>query len=379
MNKQNFEWARGIPIAIIALILMIMYKTIDNFSQITTAIGRFLGIISPLLYGIFFAYFFYFPFRKVLAFFGKSKLKFIAKRKKFFSIFVMIILVALIIVFIVRIIAPILIESLTDLINSIPFYVRSIMGYIALLDNNSFLSSLNLTENLTGVVNDTVNQFLNIALVEQLTRGIFSIAGGIFNIILGIFIMLYILADLDNIVKYFKRMSNALIRNGKVRSRLHQYLKQANSAILTFLASKGLDSIINMVVVTSILLIFRVPYAFLFGFVAGIFNFIPYLGTMIAMSIISVLNLITIGPARAFQVLIILLIFQQLDANYIEPKIMNTSLKISPILVIVSVIAGGAYFGIAGMFLAVPFVTVIAQILVEYMDHHAADKNNKNN
>jgi predicted PurR-regulated permease PerM len=124
-----------------------------------------------------------------------------------------------------------------------------------------------------------------------------------------------------------------------------------------------------MVSVMSILFIFQVPYAFLLGFMAGIFNFIPYLGSLIAVSFISVIALITCKFNVAVPVIIALLIFQQLDANFIEPRIMKTSLKISPILVIVSVIAGGAYFGPAGMFLAVPLVCVVKQIVLEYIDH----------
>ncbi|MCL2255011.1 MAG: AI-2E family transporter [Lachnospiraceae bacterium] len=373
MNKPNFEWTKWIPITIIAIVLMITYKTFDNISQITSGIARFLGIVSPLLYGILFAYFLFIPFKKVKAYFGRSKWKFIAKRKKLFSIFVIFLLLVTIIVFIVLVIAPILIASIMDLINSIPFYVRSIMDYIQLLDDEPVITALNISESLTEMVEGITSQFLNRTLMEQLTRGVFSLAGGLFNIVLGIFICLYILTDLENIAAFFNRLSIAVIKNEKLRGRLHQYLKQVNKVILTFLASKGLDSIINMIAVTVILRILNVPYPILFGFIAGVFNFIPYLGSLIAMTFISMINIITAGPAKAIQVLIILLIFQQLDANYIEPKIMNTSLKISPILVIVSVIAGGAYFGIVGMFLAVPLVTIVKQILIEYMDHHVKE------
>jgi len=61
------------------------------------------------------------------------------------------------------------------------------------------------------------------------------------------------------------------------------------------------------------------------------------------------------------------MIYQQFDANFIEPRIMKSSLKISPVLVIIAVVVGGAYFGIAGMFFAVPIVAIIKQILLEYV------------
>ena len=370
MNKPIFEWNKWIPITIIAVLLMIIYKTFDNFAQITGAIGKFFSVISPLLFGILFAYFLYTPFIKVRRLFGKSRIKFIAKRNKFFSVTVVMMIMILAIFFIAMVIAPILITSVLELANSIPNYVNSLVSYISLLDDDPFWSTLNISESMAGFLDGAINQYVNFALMEQLTRGLLGIAGGLANIILGLFITLYILADLENIKAFFERLSCAVIKNAKYRERVHKYMRQINKVLFTFLSSKGLDSLINVVVVTTILLAFNVPFAFLFGFVAGVFNFIPYLGTLIAMTFISLINIITTGPVKAFQVLIVLLIFQQLDANYIEPKIMNTNLKISPILVIVSVIAGGAYFGIAGMFLAVPLVTVVQQVLIEYMDHH---------
>ena len=371
MNKPNLEWPKWIPITIVGILFIITYKAFDNLSQITSAIGRFFSAVSPLIFGILFSYFLYTPFEKVKKAFGKSKIKFLAKRKKLFSVITIFLFLVLIIVFIALVIAPILIASLLDLANSIPFYVNSLVNYIELLDDDTLWASFNISDSLAGFIDDAVNQYFNFALMEQLTRGVLDFVGGLFNVILGLVITLYILADLENIANFFNRLSIALFKNIKLRERVHKYLRQINSTLFTFLSSKGLDSIINILVVTAILLIFNVPFAFLFGFIAGVFNFIPYLGSLMAMTFISLINIITAGPTKALQVLVVLLIFQQIDANYIEPKIMNTSLKISPILVIVSVIAFGAYFGIPGMFLAVPTVAIIKQIMIEYVDHHA--------
>ena len=106
----------------------------------------------------------------------------------------------------------------------------------------------------------------------------------------------------------------------------------------------------------------------LLGIIAGIANFIPYLGSLIAVIFISLLTLLTGGLELAIPTSILLIIFQQIDGNYIEPRIMKTVLKLSPILVIFAVIVGGAYFGIVGMFLGVPFVAICKQILLEYIE-----------
>ena len=65
---------------------------------------------------------------------------------------------------------------------------------------------------------------------------------------------------------------------------------------------------------------------------------------------------------------IVVIILQQIDANIINPKIIGSSLEISPLLVILSITIGGSYFGIMGMFLAVPIAVVIKIMLTDFVD-----------
>lgn len=78
---------------------------------------------------------------------------------------------------------------------------------------------------------------------------------------------------------------------------------------------------------------------------------------------------------------IVVIILQQIDANIINPKIVGNSLKISPLLVMFAITVGGAYFGMLGMFLAVP-VAAVLKILVEdfikYKDKKREEKEIKN-
>ena len=64
-----------------------------------------------------------------------------------------------------------------------------------------------------------------------------------------------------------------------------------------------------------------------------------------------------------------IIILQQIDANVINPKIIGGSLKISPLLVILAVTVGGAYFGVIGMFLGVPVAAVLKILVNDYIDN----------
>ena len=367
MNDTKFERAKWIPICIIAVILMTIYKTIDNFSQITGAIGRFFTVISPLLYGVLFAYFLYTPHRSIEKMYSKSRSKFFSIRAKGLSTFTVFLLLVLVIVLLVVFVAPIMIESVVDLTGNIPYYVNYILDFMDNVPEDSFWYTLDIADVLRESTSGFMAQYINAARIEQIARGVISLAGDVTSVLLGIVISLYLLWERTRISLFFQRLRDVVFKKEKVRDRITQYLGQVNRALFTFIASKGLDSMINIVAVTGILLIFNVPYAFLLGLTAGLFNFIPYLGSLVAVLLIALISLITGGLSEVIKVVIPLLVFQQLDANYIEPRIMKSSLKISPILVIVAVVAGGAYFGVFGMFLAVPIVVVIKEILIEYI------------
>ena len=96
---------------------------------------------------------------------------------------------------------------------------------------------------------------------------------------------------------------------------------------------------------------------------------IPYIGAIIAVAISALVTLITGGLSQAIWMLIVVIILQQIDANIINPKIVGQSLKISPLLVIFAVTVGGAYFGILGMFLAVPIAAVLKILVEDYINY----------
>ena len=104
---------------------------------------------------------------------------------------------------------------------------------------------------------------------------------------------------------------------------------------------------------------------------------IPYVGAIIATAISAIVTLITGGLSQAIWMLIVVIILQQIDANIINPRIVGKSLKISPLLVLFAVTFGGAYFGILGMFLAVPVIAVIKILIDDFIRYREIRKRRK--
>ncbi|MCL2424970.1 MAG: AI-2E family transporter [Oscillospiraceae bacterium] len=368
MKKSNIERAKWIPIFIIAIVLMLIYKTIDNIGQITSAIWEFLLVISPLMYGILFTYFLYRPHQALEKLVKKIRWKFISKRARGFSTIIIFLLVICLIILIMSFLLPIIVSNIISLGTAIPGYVNIAIDYIDNLPETAFWADIDIAGTINEFSGTLFQNVMSQGAIEQVFQEVMNFAGGIFSAILGLVISLYILLDRERIAGFFKRLNNAVFKQSGKAGKAEKYVTLVNKVLFAFIAGKGLDSMINLVVVTSILLIFGIPYAFLFGLIAAMFNFIPYIGSLISVVSISIVALITTDLSVAIPTIICLIIFQQLDGNYIEPRIMRSSLKINPIIVIIAVIIGGAYMGVVGMFLAVPIAAVIKQIIIEYIN-----------
>ena len=155
---------------------------------------------------------------------------------------------------------------------------------------------------------------------------------------------------------------------------MRKYFNKSNEIFCNFLAGQIFDAIVVGVLTSVAMSIMGVKYAVVLGIFIGIFNLIPYFGAIIAVAISVILTLITGGLPLAVEMAIVIIILQQIDANIINPKIVGDSVKISPLLVIFSVTVGGAYFGVMGMFLAVPFAALVKVILDDMVEINLAQK-----
>ena len=99
-------------------------------------------------------------------------------------------------------------------------------------------------------------------------------------------------------------------------------------------------------------------YALLIGIICGIFDLIPYFGPFIG-AVPAVLLALTISPAMAIKVVLVILIAQQLEGNVITPKLVGESVGLHPLWVVFAILAGGELAGIFGMLFAVPVAAVI--------------------
>ncbi|MDP4187871.1 MAG: AI-2E family transporter [Bacteroidota bacterium] len=113
---------------------------------------------------------------------------------------------------------------------------------------------------------------------------------------------------------------------------------------------------------TTGLYLLGIKYPFMLGALAACFTFIPYFGTLIGSLIPISFTLLTSTPIDAFRVLLLFIFNHFIENNLLTPNIVGSNLELSPLVIIIGIIAGGMVWGITGMFAIVPIMAMLSII-----------------
>ncbi len=117
------------------------------------------------------------------------------------------------------------------------------------------------------------------------------------------------------------------------------------------------------------LLVLNVQYAILLGVMAAILNLVPYIGGLIATVLAILVTFINHPDGfTIFGVIIIFVVVQFIDNNFLVPYIIGTKVKINALVSILGVLIGGALAGFAGMFLSIPAIAILKAVF-DRVDH----------
>lgn len=370
MKENKHFWIKGIYWFIFAVALIIIYKTLDNFNDIANFIKNFFDVIMPFIVGIIVSYLFYLPSKKLEDFFRKSKNNIVKKKSRTISVILVYLIAFLLLALVIRFIMPTITQSLIDLVNNIQNYYNNTIKNINEMPEGGLLNNDIIKELIKSIAQIDIKQFLNIDRLTEYAKGAINAAFGIFDFFVAMIVSIYILLERSQILEFLKKLTRAIFGRNTSK-KIEKYFYKSNNIFFNFLVSQGLDAIVVAVLSSILLSISGVKYAILLGVLIGVSNLIPYFGAIIGVIIAVIITIFTGGISQAVIMAISTIILQQIDANIINPKIVGNSLKISPLLVIFGVSVGGAYFGVLGMFLAVPIIAVLKVLIIDYIEYKA--------
>jgi len=379
MDKKWQEYSILKKGVIIAITFFVMYNLATNTRALVNMARNFLAIIMPFLIGTVIAYFLARPIAKLANVYERSKVKFVKRKANILATISMFLILLSAITFIIIYITPIITNNIADLVNNMDVYYANAMTWINEIGPGDFLYNF-LPD--TGPTEITSSELLSILpfgdgdhdLLGFITSNLMTVIGGLvgfttslLNFGMGLIIALYLLLYKPSVLALMNRIGKAIFRPGAMEFAKH-YIHKANNTFYKFISAQFLDACILGTLATILLAILGVQYAVMFGFMLGVFNMIPFFGSIIATLVTVVITFFTGGMNQALITFGFLLALQQLDAQFINPKITGDSLGLNP-LVIVTAILIGASFGIFGMFVAVPIAGILKIFLDDFLEY----------
>ncbi len=359
-----------------AIIFTSLY-TIINIGVLSDLFSAVLSVFAPIILGAAFAYMLN-PILKLFEYkiFKRIKRKSVLRTLSLIMTYV--VMFAIIAAFLLLLI-PQLVDSITLFASQFDGYIDHIVELInnlaADITSNEQYRDLIDTENLTAALTNLLFKSEDIftGIMGYVTEYGMGLIVSIKNIILAIFISIYILISKERLKAQTAKFATAVFSPSKSR-RFFKYVTLCDRTFGGFFVGKIVDSLIIGVITLVALLIFRIPYAILVSTIICITNVIPVFGPFIG-AIPSAFIIFIVDPQKALIFLILILLIQQLDGNVIGPKILGNTTGISSLGVIVSIIVMGEYFGIIGMLVGVPIFAVVISIVKEILETRLRTKN----
>jgi predicted PurR-regulated permease PerM len=148
---------------------------------------------------------------------------------------------------------------------------------------------------------------------------------------------------------------------------VNEVLHSTKNIIQRYLVALLLEAVI-IATLNSVGLIIGIDYAIMLGIIGALLNVIPYIGGIIAVILPMTVAFITkSSPTYALLVLGVYIIIQFIDNHYVIPKVVASKVRINALISIIVVLAGGALWGIPGMFLSIP-LTAILKVIFDHID-----------
>ena len=190
-----------------------------------------------------------------------------------------------------------------------------------------------------------------------------SVVRGIVNLLIAFVFSIYLLLQKETMGMQVKKVLYAFFRKGRVDAFL-EVMNLTYHTFSGFLTGQCLEAVILGGLFVVVLLIFKIPYALLIGILIAFTALVPVFGALAGCLIGTFLIFVT-NPMKAFIFIIIFVVLQQLEGNFIYPHIVGNSVGLPSIWVLAAVTLGGNLMGITGMLVFIPVISVLYALFRE--------------
>ncbi len=379
--RRHFRWDKkylywGVTAFCVIAAAILFYMALNYLPLLRQGLASLLHILSPFIWGLVICYLLT-PFMRLVEkkLFGPLSKKLYKNSKRSdgsrfarsmsvlrSELFLLAGLTAL-----VCLIIPQLYSSLQNMVANSPMYIETASRWITQLledfpEIEQYVSQTlgQVNTSLMDWIQNTVLPKLG-SLISNVTSGVYYAIMGVYNLVIGIIVSVYVLSNLEQFGASAKRILYSVF-SVDMAKKILEGLEFTDRTFMGFINGKLLDSAIIGLICYIVCSILRMPYALLVSVIVGVTNIIPFFGPFIG-AVPSSIIILLVNPVKCLIFIAFIILLQQLDGNIIGPKILGSSVGINGFWVMFSIILGAGLFGFWGMLLGVPVFVILYAVI----------------
>ena len=379
--RRHFRWDKkylywGVTAFCVIAAAIVFYMALNYLPLLKKGLSSLLHILSPFIWGLVLCYLLapfmrmverklFLPLSKKLH--KNSKRSDGSRFARGMSVLLSELFLLAILTALVCLIIPQLYSSLQNMVANSPMYIETASRWITQLLED-FPEIEHYVSQTLGQVNDSLMKWIQNtvlpglgSLISNVTSGVYYAIIGIYNLVIGIIVSVYVLSNLEQFGASAKRVLYSVF-SVEMAKKILEGLEFTDRTFMGFINGKLLDSAIIGLICYIVCSILRMPYALLVSVIVGVTNIIPFFGPFIG-AVPSAIIILLVNPVKCLIFIAFIILLQQLDGNLIGPTILGNSVGINGFWVLFSIILGAGFFGFWGMLRGVPvFVIIYAAI-----------------
>ena len=350
-------------LGLLVLSLILVYWLLHDISTVKVFLKAGLDILSPFIIGSVLAFIINVPMR---AFEGLLKKIPNNMLRRVIALLLTLIAVALVVTLVFVLLIPQLTDTVQSLIPKLQSFVLQVEAWIKQfltehpevmewIVNNTDMEKLDwasLVQKALDVVGNSVTTIFSSAI-----SAIGSVTSGFMTAFIAVAFSIYTLFQKDTLARQGRKILYAFLPE-RVSDYIVRVLRLSNSTFSNFLSGQCVEVCILGTMFAISMAIFQMPYIPLVSVLVAVTAFIPVVGAWVGC-IVGAFLILVANPLQAVWFVIMFLVLQQIENNVIYPRVVGTSIGLSGMWVLVAVALGGEFMGVAGMFLMIPFASVL--------------------
>ena len=347
---------------LVTVIGVTLFVALLRLSDVLAFAAKLIDLVLPILAGGILALFINVPMtgleKRLNRLFGKAKKQPSAKAIRLLSFFITLLGVVLVLVLALTLLIPELVQSFHSLYVQIEANIPRWTAYLSAQNTDmSWLEGINWEQLLHKVTASIDTVLVNAVGAVSATVNIVVTAS--FALIISVYMSL----GTESLGHQARTLVCAYLKPSHAAGVL-KFCRLFRQSFANFLTGQCSEAVILGVLMALAFSVFKIPYGSLVGVLTAICAIIPYVGALISC-VVSVFLVLLADPVLAVRCLIVYLVVQFVENQFIYPRVVGKSVGLSPLYTLVAAMIGGELFGIIGIIFFIPLTAVVIELVKE--------------